>query len=176
MPYDERHATTTKIPRRQPVTRVHARGGSRRCHQPVRNHVLPTPHRLKRRCIFNAVTQVESCSRDPIGYVDGTSLLSSYFGLKSTDPFGNTIVGIDSNGNIINKLDTGDCQIDSPNGPKAVPCPNTPYDPKYLAGLSGIRELSAFLAARCQKCRDECECKAADCVADARAIARRFTD
>ncbi|TWT86413.1 hypothetical protein Pla52n_70840 [Stieleria varia] len=54
-----------KIPRRQPVTVAHARGGSRRCHQPVRNHVLPTPHRLKRHCTFNAVTQVESCSRDP---------------------------------------------------------------------------------------------------------------
>ncbi|TWT86967.1 hypothetical protein Pla52n_70670 [Stieleria varia] len=64
-----------KIPRRQPVTRVHTRGGSRRCHQPVRNHVLPTPHRLKRRCTFNAVTQVESCSRDPIA----NALLSSKY-------------------------------------------------------------------------------------------------
>ncbi|TWU02318.1 hypothetical protein Pla52n_33680 [Stieleria varia] len=57
-----------KLPRRHLISRTRARGASRSCHQPIRPHTSSTPHRPKRRCTFNAVTQVESCSRDPIGF------------------------------------------------------------------------------------------------------------
>ncbi len=39
-------------------------------------------------CIYESRRRLESCSRDPIGYVDGYSLYVNYFGQTFTDPTG----------------------------------------------------------------------------------------
>ncbi|WP_146601861.1 hypothetical protein [Novipirellula aureliae] len=42
----------------------------------------------KPRCIYDSCRRLESCSRDPIGYVDGMSLYRAYFSLNALDPLG----------------------------------------------------------------------------------------
>lgn len=77
-----------KTRRHQRQLRLRARGAERSC-MPAATHCdSSTTCRVNRELTYEKCARLESCSRDPIGYVDGASLYRSYFGSYGVDPSG----------------------------------------------------------------------------------------
>lgn len=72
--------TALKNRHRSSPIRAHARGDDRSCSPSAIQHRRPVPQRTKGRISSRNCAQLESCSRDPIGYVAGDMDLYTYVG------------------------------------------------------------------------------------------------
>jgi len=87
--------TAPKKSPRQPRQRVRARGVDRRLIRSSTKHNPSSACRQKRTCTYENSAQLVSCSRDPIGYLDGWNLYQ-YVGsnpLPVVDPLGLAVSG-----------------------------------------------------------------------------------
>lgn len=70
------------------VNRTHARGRNRTCKSGSNRCVSPTRCHAKLKREYLRLPRMESCSRDPIGYVDGPNSYAAYFAPDYVDPLG----------------------------------------------------------------------------------------